>query len=124
MHRSTEMVFPEQANHYGTLFAGNALNLLSKAAFVAASREARADVVMAACSDVRFLTPVRVGEALELVARITRQGRSSMTVHVEGRAEKLADGQPRLAMQGDFEMVAVDAHGRPVPHRIPQETPA
>ena len=36
--RFAEMVFPEQANHYGALFAGSALALLSKAAFVAASR--------------------------------------------------------------------------------------
>ena len=45
--RFAEMVFPEQANHYGALFAGSALALLSKAAFVAASRRARNDVVMA-----------------------------------------------------------------------------
>ena len=35
--RFVEMVFPEQANHYGTLFGGNALSLMGKAAFVAAS---------------------------------------------------------------------------------------
>ena len=31
-----EMIFPEQANHYGTLFGGHALALMAKAAFVAA----------------------------------------------------------------------------------------
>ncbi|MGH6640064.1 MAG: hypothetical protein ACREXN_09810 [Polaromonas sp.] len=35
--RLVEMIFPEQANHYGTLFGGNALNLLSKAAFLVAN---------------------------------------------------------------------------------------
>lgn len=40
--RLCEMVFPEQANHYGTLFGGTALSLMGKAAFVAASRHARA----------------------------------------------------------------------------------
>ena len=30
--RFVEMVFPEQANHYGTLFGGNALSLMGKAA--------------------------------------------------------------------------------------------
>lgn len=38
--RMIEMIFPEQANHYGTLFGGNALALLAKAAFIAATRHA------------------------------------------------------------------------------------
>ena len=36
--RFVEMVFPDQANHYGTLFGGHALSLMGKAAFVAATR--------------------------------------------------------------------------------------
>jgi len=32
--RFVEMVFPEQANHYGTLFGGHALHLMGKAAFI------------------------------------------------------------------------------------------
>ena len=60
--RFAEMVFPEQANHYGALFAGSALALLSKAAFVAASRRARNDVVMARSEATDFHTPVRVGD--------------------------------------------------------------
>lgn len=39
--RIVEMVFPNQANHYGTLFGGDALRLLDMAAFVTASRHAR-----------------------------------------------------------------------------------
>ncbi len=34
--RFVEMIFPDLANHYGTLFGGNALSLMGKAAFVAA----------------------------------------------------------------------------------------
>jgi acyl-CoA hydrolase len=34
--RIVEMVFPNQANHYGTLFGGDALRLMDMAAFVAA----------------------------------------------------------------------------------------
>jgi len=112
--RLVEMIFPEQANHYGTLFGGNALNLLGKAAFLAASRHARCDVVMATCSDVRFLRPVKLGQALEITARVTRSGRSSMTVMVEGMAQTLSTGENHHALQGNFEMVAVDALGKPI----------
>ena len=113
--RLLEMIFPEQANHYGALFAGSALSLLSKAAFIAASRCVRGDVVMARNDGTDFHTPVRVGELLELTARVVRIGRTSLRVQVHGIAETLTDGQRRPALSGAFEMVSVDSAGRPVP---------
>lgn len=110
-----EMVFPEQANHYGTLFGGNALSLMGKAAFVAATRRARCAVVMATSDKVEFHEPVRVGELVELTARVERVGRTSMTVTVDVVAEALISGHRRLAMRGSFEMVAVDGAGKPIP---------
>lgn len=112
--RFLEMVFPEHTNHYGTLFGGEGLRLMSKAAFVTATRRARRAVVMAASDRVDFDTPVALGEILDLVARVERVGRSSMTVSVTGTAEALKTGVRRPAMQGRFEMVAVDDAGRPV----------
>jgi len=112
--RFIEMIFPEHANHYGTLFGGNALSLMGKAAFVAATRRARTAVVMASSDKIDFHVPVRVGEIVELDARVARVGRSSMTVVVEVTAEALLSGDRRLAMRGTFEMVAVDATGRPI----------
>jgi acyl-CoA hydrolase len=110
-----ELVFPEHANHYGTLFGGHALSLMGKAAFVAATRRARCAVVMATSDKVEFHEPVRVGELVELTALVERVGRSSMTVAVKVIAERLVSGQRRIAMQGLFEMVAVDEAGRPTP---------
>lgn len=112
--RFIEMIFPEQANHYGTLFGGHALSLMGKAAFVAATRRARTPVVMASSDKVDFHMPVRVGELVELDARVARVGRASMTVVVDVFAEALLTGERRLAMRGSFEMVAVNDQGRPV----------
>jgi len=117
--RFVEMVFPEHANHYGTLFGGHALSLMGKAAFVAATRRARRAVVMATSDKVEFHEPVHVGELVELTASVERVGRSSMTVAVSVIAERPASGQRRIAMHGSFEMVAVDGAGRPTP--IPNE---
>ena len=118
-----EMVFPEHANHYGTLFGGHALSLMGKAAFVAATRRARCSVVMVTSDKVEFHEPVRVGELVELTARVSRVGRSSMTVAVNVVAERLVTGQRRIAMQGSFEMVAVDEAGRPtpIPHDVKEK---
>ncbi|VDC25115.1 acyl-CoA thioesterase [Pseudogemmobacter humi] len=111
--RTIELILPEQANHYGTLFGGHALALMAKSAFVAAVRHADCAVVMARSDRVDFATPIRVGEMLELVARVARTGRSSMTVEVEATARSIGGAGARTALSGRFEMVAVDGQGRP-----------
>lgn len=112
--RFMDIVFPEQANHYGTLFGGTALNLMGKAAVIAAARRAGASVVMAASDRVDFYQPIPVGQLVELCANVERVGRSSMTVRVDVISETISTGGRELAMRGRFEMVAVDDDGRPV----------
>jgi acyl-CoA hydrolase len=108
-----EMIFPDQANHYGTLFGGNGLALMAKAAAVAAMRRAQSAVVLARLERADFISPIHVGELLELSAGVTRTGRSSMTVEVLGMAEGMPAGERREVLSGRFEMVAVDDAGRP-----------
>lgn len=108
-----ELVLPPLTNHHGTLFAGQGLQLLAKAAFLAARGLAQREVVMAGVTGVDFLSPVPLGHALALRAWVSRVGRSSMTVCVTGRAD--APGFPvEDVIKGVFEMVAVDAAGRPI----------
>jgi acyl-CoA hydrolase len=113
--RIVEMVFPNQANHYGTLFGGDALRLMDMAAFVAASRHARKPVVTASSERIDFHVPVRQGQLAEVVGRVSRAGRTSMTVEVELWAEDLLTGTRELCTKGSFVLVAVDDDGRPVP---------
>src|SRR5882762_11711359 len=97
-----EIVFPDQTNHYGTLFGGHALRLMDKAAFVAASRYARKTVVTACSERVDFQAAVRHGSLIELTAQVVATGRSSMTVSVDLVAEDLLSGDRQLCAQGRF----------------------
>ena len=107
-----DMVFPAHANHHGTLFAGQGLQLMAKAAFLAARSLAQREVVMAAVSRVDFVAPAPVGHALTLRAWVSRVGCSSMTVCVTGLAD--APGAPfEEVFKGVLDMVAVDRQGRP-----------
>lgn len=115
--RMAEMVFPPQTNHYGTLYGGDALRMMGKAAFVAATRHARAVMVMAASERIDFTRPIRTGEMIELVSRIRMTGRSSVAVGVELWAEDLLSGERRHAATATFTMVAVDSSGRSTPIR-------
>ncbi|WBU63343.1 acyl-CoA thioesterase [Paracoccus aerodenitrificans] len=109
----TEVILPAQANHYGTLFAGNALSMLAKAAFAAASRHACANVVLGSVSDLRFTAPVPVGSLFSVHAHVSESGNSSMVVELSGHCEDPATGEKGKVVQGRFQMVAVNEHGRP-----------
>lgn len=113
--RMVDMVFPPQTNHYGTLYGGDALKMMGKAAFIAATRYSRAVIVMAASDRVDFRSPIKTGEMIELIAVISRTGRSSIGVGVELWAENLLSGERRHAATADFTMVSVDEHGRAKP---------
>ncbi len=110
-----DMVFPGQTNHRGTLFGGQALALMDKAAFIAASRYCRRNVVTAQAERTDFKVGVAVGQLVECVAEVVEIGRSPMTVEVQLYAEDLLSGDRHQATRGRFVMVALDAHGRPTP---------
>lgn len=109
----TELVLPAQANHYGTLFGPQALALLGKTAYLAAAGFAQQAVVMAGASRIDFVAPVPVGALLHLHARVSRVGRSSLTVEVRAALDAAPGTRPGEVLRGSFEMVAVDAQGRP-----------
>ncbi|MYS82535.1 acyl-CoA thioesterase [Embleya scabrispora] len=110
-----DFVLPPMLNHHGTLFAGMGLQLLVKAAVVAASRQAQGDVVMASCRDVAFIRPVRGGELVTVSAFVRAQGRTSLDVWAEAVAEDPTRGSRYTAIEGLFRLVRVDDVGRPTP---------
>jgi acyl-CoA hydrolase len=111
--RMVEIVFPEHTNHYGTLYGGDAISWLGKAAFVAATRYSRKVVVMAASERVDFKEPIQEGSLIEMVAQVTGTGTSSMTVGVSMYSENLLTGERKLAAKGSFVMVALGADHKP-----------
>lgn len=106
-----ELVLPAMTNHHGTLFAGAGMQLMCKAAFMVARDTAQNEMVMAAVHFIQFYSPVPVGSTLELQAHVKRIGNSSMTITVMGFIKRLSQD---AVLEGSFELVAVNALGRPV----------
>jgi acyl-CoA hydrolase len=115
--RVAEIVFPGHANHRGILHGGPAMAWLAKAGFACATRYARLPLVMAASSGLNFEAPARVGEVVEIGARVTRSGRTSLTVTAEMRAENPETGEYRRCTTATLVFVAIDNEGRPMPLR-------
>ena len=111
--RLLEIVFPDHTNHLGTLFGGQALAWMDKAAFLAASRYSRKVVVTARSEQVDFHVPVRKGQMVELIASIISVGRTSMKVDVAMYTEDLSNGERELCTRGTFVMIALDSDHKP-----------
>lgn len=113
--RVAEIVFPGHANHRGILHGGPAMAWLAKAGFAAATRHARQSLVMAASKELDFLAPARVGEVVEIVARVAGTGRSSLTVTAEMDAESPETGERRRCTTASQVFVAIDEQGNSMP---------
>ena len=113
--RTLELVFPNDTNSLGTIFGGTLVAWMDKAAAFAAVRRARNTCVTAAIEGISFQSPIRLGELVEIYARVESVGRTSLRVRVEVRRENPMDGSRELCTVGYFAMVSVDERGVPQP---------
>jgi len=110
----TRIVFPNDVNPLGALFGGTAVAWMDQAAAICALREAGKPVVTAAIDKVEFSLPIRVGDLVEVRARVHRWGRHSVAVEVDLVRLGPRGTKSELCTRGLFHMVAVDETGRPV----------
>ena len=109
----SEVMMPVYANHYGSVHGGTILKLVDEAAFVAATKHARKNVVLASMDHIVFKHPVNIGDMLNIRARLCHVGHSSMDIEVEIEAEKLKEGRVVKIGSAHLTMVALDERGRP-----------
>lgn len=112
--RIADIILPNQANNHGTMFGGEVLALMDKAAGIAALQFCRQPVVTASTERIDFRTPIHTGEIIEAIARVIYVGRTSMIVRIHIYAEHPLVGERRVCTTGYFSMVAIDAQGRGV----------
>ncbi|MDO8749462.1 MAG: acyl-CoA thioesterase [Candidatus Omnitrophota bacterium] len=109
----SEVMMPLHANHYGSVHGGTILKLVDEAAFVAATKHARKNVVVASMDNIEFKHPVGVGDVLTLRASVYHVGRTSMDVEVEIETEKIKQGKILKVGSAYLTMVAMDKKGKP-----------
>lgn len=111
--RMADIVLPNQTNNHGTMFGGEVMAMMDKAAAVAALRFCRRSLVTASSERIDFRTPIHSGEIIEAIARVIYVGRTSMIVRIHVYAEHPLLGERRNCTTGYFSMVAIDAQGEP-----------
>ena len=108
----TELMVPSYTNFGGKIHGGVILSLMDKAAYVCATKHARAYCVTASIDTVDFLESVEVGDLVSLKATINYTGRSSMVVGIRVESENVKENIVKHTNTSYFTMVAKDEHHR------------
>ncbi len=109
----SEVMMPVYANHYGNVHGGTIMKFADDAAFIAATRHARCNVVVCAIDHMVFKQPVHIGDVLTLRASLNHVGRTSMEIGVKIEAEKLKEAKKVDIGHAYLTMVAIDERGKP-----------
>jgi acyl-CoA thioesterase YciA len=112
------LAMPADCNPAGDIFGGWVLAQMDLAAGIVAHERARSRVATAALDGMSFHRPVYVGDLVSCYAKVTKIGRTSMTVQVDTYARRGRTGEEVKVTEGRFTLVAIDEQGRPrpVPH--------
>jgi acyl-CoA thioesterase YciA len=110
---------PADANFHGDIFGGWIMSQVDIAGAIPASRRARGRVATVAVNSFVFKQPVLIGDVVSFFAKITRVGRTSITVEVEVYAERNPGREIIVKVtEASLTYVAVG------PDRKPREMPA
>ena len=110
----SEVMMPSQANPNGNVHGGEIMKIMDSAAYAAARKYARSNVVTARVDELEFHSPILIGDLVTCTAEIVFVGHSSMEVAVNVEVEDLdQEGKPQRALSAYFTMVALDRNSRP-----------
>jgi len=115
------MAMPADTNAAGDIFGGWLMSQVDIAGSIVARRRAQGRAVTVAVDSFQFRKPVFVGDVVSCYARITRVGKTSITVNVKAYAERQEKlHHTHLVTEADLTYVAVDEQRKP--RHIPLDT--
>ena len=107
---------PGDCNANGDIFGGWVMAQVDMAGSVLPARYTQGRMATVAVNEFIFKQPVRVGDILSFFSKVTRIGRTSITVKVEVFAERyLTQGHYHKVTEASLTYVAIDEEGRPRP---------
>jgi acyl-CoA thioesterase YciA len=111
---------PRDCNANGDIFGGWVMAQVDLAGAVVPARYIQGRMVTVAVNEFVFKHPVRVGDILSFFAKLSRIGRTSVTVKVEVFAERFGSHDDYIKVtEASITYVAIDAEGKP--REVPQK---
>ena len=105
----------QDANIAGNVHGGWIMKLCDDVAAIAATRLAGGRVVTAAVDEMRFRSPIHVGDVVTLRAMVNATWRTSMEVGVRVEAEDVRTGATSHTCTAYLTMVALGEDEKPLP---------
>jgi acyl-CoA thioesterase YciA len=112
---SRHLAMPAHTNPAGDVFGGWIMASMDAAAGMTATTLAGGRTVTVAVSNMVFMQPVKVGDAVCFYTDVIRTGRSSIELAVEVWVLRQGRGERLKVTQAEFTFVAVGEDGRPRP---------
>ena len=110
----TELVLPNHTNQLGNLLGGQLMHWIDICAALSAAKNSQRVCVTASVDRIDFLHPIKLGNAVTLIASVNRVFNSSMEVGVKVFAESLIEGKKVHSNTAFLTFVSVDENGNPV----------
>jgi acyl-CoA thioesterase YciA len=105
---------PADCNANGDIFGGWVMAQVDLAGSVLPARYTQGRMATVAVNEFIFKQPVRVGDILSFFSKVTRIGRTSITVKVEVYAERFRNqGKYIKVTEASVTYVAIDDNGKP-----------
>jgi acyl-CoA hydrolase len=120
----TEIVLPNDTNTFGKLMGGRLMYWMDIAAAIAGSKHCNAPVVTASVDNISFSSPIKLGNAVHIEAKVTRSFNTSMEVHLNIWGEDIIQQYRYKSNEAYYTFVALDPNNKPriVPQVEPETT--
>ncbi len=118
----TEIVLPNDTNVFGSLMGGRLMYWMDIAAAIAAQKHCHAPVVTASVDNISFESPIKLGNTVNIEAKVSRSFNTSMEVHLSVWGEDHTQQYRYKSNEAYYTFVALDPNRkpRPVPAIVPE----
>ncbi|MFB9136195.1 acyl-CoA thioesterase [Vibrio olivae] len=113
---------PTDVNFGGKVHGGAVMKWIDLAAYACSASWSGKYCITAYAGGIRFVSPILVGNLVEVNAKVVYTGTSSMHIAIDVQASDPKEPQNRLTTHCIVIMVAVDENGKPtaVPEWVPE----
>jgi len=110
----TELVLPQHTNQLGNLLGGQLMHWIDICAALCAAKHSQHVCVTASVDRIDFHHPIKLGQAVSLVASVNRVFKTSLEIGVKVFAESFKEGKRIHTNSAYLTFVSVDNDAKPV----------
>ncbi len=110
----TELVLPQHTNQLGNLLGGQLMHWIDICAALCAAKHSQHVCVTASVDSIDFHHPIKLGQAVTLVASVNRVFKTSLEIGVKVFAESFREGKRVHTNSAYLTFVSVDNDAKPV----------